>query len=347
MRAFLLAILIALTPAAEGARRQEEAVRIGLPEPVELAMVVAAISPLDRDGATLDREGAYFESVEAHFGAYRDHPLFDALGAEFNLPRLAGNAADFAFGESGELIETDSSGSLWGDREGDLFRNNLELLEHFARESGFRDFYAASRAVYAAGAQAMASQIDTAAMTTWLHDNFSERPGAIEVIVSPLIGGLNWTTLNEPQTRIWLGPPSGEAAEALGDYERVLASVQIFTELDHSYVNPVTARHLGNVQASFGDIAFWADERGAGAYPSAELQFNEYMTWAVFLMYAADQLGPADYERLEALVVSYMVDNRGFIRFQPFARRALSLYRSGMDGEAVVIAMADRPGVAP
>lgn len=91
-----------------------EAVSVELPERVELAMIVAVISDLDPDGQMIRPNGPYVEAVEARFSSYADHAVFDALGADFNLPRLAGNAADFAFNEDGDLIETDGTGSIWG-----------------------------------------------------------------------------------------------------------------------------------------------------------------------------------------------------------------------------------------
>lgn len=340
---FFISAIIAIQSYGLGASGiAQDNVRIELPQTVELSMVVAVISDLDSDGDTVRRSGPYYESVEAYFEAYSDHPFFEALGDNFNLPRLAGNAADFAFNDDGAIIEIDASGSLWKDSDGDLFRRHRELLEDFARQSDFLDFYENHRPEYAQGIDSVARRTNSAAMTRWLEDNFTARPGPMQIIVSPLIYGLNWTTLHKPQTRMWVAPLEARSEDEISDYDRIIEAYAVFTELDHSYVNPVTSRMMDLVEPGFEDLSVWAAEgSSAQTYPTPELQFNEYMTWAVYLMYARDALNDEDYGRLEQIFVSYMSDSRGFIAFADFNREAIRLFaEEGLTGEAIMPEMA-------
>lgn len=312
---------------------------VSLPETVELALVVAGMTPLARDNNNvINREGAYFEAVEEHFGEHADHPLIAALGADFNLPRLVGNAADFGFDQTGELIEVDNSGSLWGDSENDLFRLHIALIADFARQSGFRKFFSNHQTVYRELVDRTDAAIDIERMRCWLEANFTAVPGKSYVHVSPLMANFHWTTLYKPEHRLWV---SGAPASGLDDeLDRMLYGRAIFTELDHPFVNPVTAQHSSAVEAAFEKSGIWLTERAGEYYPSGELQFNEYMTFAVFLMFAADHLTMPDFEELKEDVVSMMAERRGFIAFEAFAEEALLRYRSdGAIAEALIPAL--------
>lgn len=343
IRCLLSALIGLVVFSAPVHAREDEAIRFELPETVELAMIVAVVSNLDKDGQSVRREGDYAEQVLAHFGTHIDHPVFAALGDSFNLPRLAGNAADFAFNKNGEIVEIDASGSIWGDAEGDLFRRYLPLLKDFAETSDFLNFYESQRSVYEGGLEAMRARTDSAPMSNWLEANFTARPGPMQIIVSPLIGGHNWTTLFKPQTRIWVRPPdASEDLSQMSDYDRVKHASWVFTELDHSFVNPATKEILSQVEPGFHNLDVWT-RTGSSAqdYASAELQFNEYMTWAVYLMFAVDQLPAEDFATLKQDIVSVMVEGRGFVAFEIFAETAVRFYsEEGLTAEQIMPMMA-------
>ena len=65
---------------------------------------------------------------------------------------------------------------------------------------------------------------------------------------------------------MWLAPPPSTVEAPQTDAERVAAERWVFTELDHSYVNPVTARMLDLVEPGFAEPGRWARE-GSSASP--------------------------------------------------------------------------------
>jgi hypothetical protein len=310
---------------AQSSQRQNDGF-VSLPETVELALVVAALSELGRQkGQQIDRSGTYFEEVEAHFSAFADQPAVTNLSADFNLPRLAGNAADFAFDSNGRLLEVDSSGSLWNDTEGDLFRKMRPDLEAFAQASDFLGFYEKHRDDYAVLIEATESMINSDDMQNWLEAEFSERPGPPRVIVSPLMAGLNWTTLYKAEQRIWIRAPDPSFAASGLSLDRMRFAQWVFTEVDHAYVNPATAKLTDGIAVAFAKTQIWASPVAAANYPTAELQFNEYMTWAAFLLYASDRLARDEFITLKAEVIKTMVGGRGFRAFEAFADQAMLL----------------------
>jgi hypothetical protein len=312
---------------------------VSLPETVELALIIAGVSQLARDNNNaIDRSGSYFADVEEYFATHSKHPIFVALGADFNLPRLAGNAADFDFDENDQLVEVDTSGSLWRDAENDLFRRYLALIADFARVSSFREFYSDHQFTYRELVDRTDAATDIERMRCWLESQFTVVPGGSRVYVSPLMGNFHWTTLYKPEHRLWV---SGAPLQTLGDeFGRMRYARVIFTELDHPFVNPVTAEHKEAVEAAFGRHESWVTDNAQNYYPSGELQFNEYMTFAVFLMFAADHLPPADFARLREGVITMMVERRGFLAFEAFSDEAVERYRNDdVIAEALVPAM--------
>jgi hypothetical protein len=299
---------------------------VSLPPTVELALIVASLTDLGRDsGQQIDRGTPYYSAVEAHFRPYADMSAVANLPDGFNLPRLVGNAADFAFDSSGRIVEVDRSGSLWKDAEGDLFRRMRKDLEVFAKTSAFSSFYEEHRDDYAVLIDATNEMVDPQDIRAWLEAEFSARPGPARIIVSPLMAGLHWTTLYKSEQRIWLKAPDPAVVDGVSALDRMRFVRSVFTEVDHAYVNPVTAKMETDVAEGFGQTAHWATTQAAANYPTAELQFNEYMTWAAFLLYAAERLNPDDFERLNEKTVSIMKKGRGFRAFDVFADKATSL----------------------
>jgi len=311
---------------------------VSLPPTVELALVVASLTDLGRqEGRQIRRDTPYYSAVEAHFRAYADMGAVASLPDGFNLPRLVGNAADFDFDGDGRIVEVDQTGSLWKDAEGDLFRWLRKDLEKFADASGFVSFYEDHRDDYAVLIAATREMVDPQDVRAWLEAEFSARPGPVRIIVSPLMAGFNWTTLYKREQRIWIKPPDPAAVAAASSVDRMRFVRSVFTEVDHSYVNPVTETLEAEIAAAFRETARWATTQAAENYPTAELQFNEYMTWAAFLLYAAERLSEDEFIHLKKETVSVMVNGRGFREFDVFVDQAIELRnRSGRSIEAMI-----------
>ena len=311
---------------------------VSLPPTVELALVVASLTDLGREkGRQISRDTPYYSAVETHFRAYADMGAVADLPDGFNLPRLVGNAADFAFDRKGRIVEVDRSGSLWKDAEGDLFRRMHKELDEFADASGFMSFYEKHRDDYAVLIEATGQMVDPRDMRAWLETEFSARPGPARIIVSPLMAGFHWTTLYKSEQRIWIKPPDPAAVAAASPVDRMRFVRSVFTEVDHSYVNPVTENMEAEIAAAFRETPRWATKPAAENYPTAELQFNEYMTWAAFLLYAAERLSADEFIRIKEGTVSVMVKGRGFRAFDVFADKAMELRNSsGRRVEAII-----------
>lgn len=283
-------------------------------ELMEIAWLIAGLTPLGRNGEALSRDTAYWRAVEAWFAPYAAHAVVKALGAEFNLPRWIGNAANYRFVGANSLQRSGPPRPMWGDAEGDLFTRFRQETESFVEQSRARAFLGRQAETLASVRKTLFDAVDPQDMQTWLEREFSARPGPMEILVSPVTGGWNFTNLDASKPRLWVPAVSSPATA----YRRFIIVGSIFTEMDHNYVNPATSRLLAEDYDYFTLARGWASPQAWSDYNSPELVLNEYMTWATYLFYARDYLGGDDLRRTEDRTVRFMEKNRGFPKFGLF-----------------------------
>lgn len=306
--------------------------RVVVPEVYELANVAIAISDYGIEAPwAVEKEGAYYERVLERFRAHSDHALIRVID-----PAIAGsyrdyygfreNAFSYRYDDDGHIVHGGEHFDVWSP---DLFTRHLDLVEDFARTSGFREFHAAERETYAGLVERYREMVDLPAMAGWLHARFpGRRMDRYTVVFSPLIRGShstrNFARGGEREAVMFIAGPGltlgdvGEAARR-GLHERV-----VFTEIDHNYVDAVTAAFQPQVGRVFSDWRAWNTGEG---YASPALTFNEYMTWAVFTLYAADTYAVDTFRDVNRRTERQMVRSRGFTRYREFNRELLRLYR--------------------
>ena len=108
----------------------------------------------------------------------------------------------------------------------------------------------------------------------------------------------------------------------------MLSSRVVFTEIDHNFVNPVSARYRKEINDAFGSRTKWVDTTlfGTDGYDNPEAVFNEYMTWALYSLYCIDHFKPADRDEFIPIMEEQMGKLRGFTRFKDFNRQLMQLY---------------------
>lgn len=321
-----LIALTALPAAAQSARKPTVITHV----PTEMAWILAGLSPLAQRGDSLRRDTPYWRAAESWFAPVAQHRALVALGADFNLPRLIGNAANYELYESSRLIRSPTGRPMWSDERGDLFTRHLSEIEAFAREGRARTFLADQRDILEAVRATLAHAVNLADMQSWLEAQFLARPAPMQVFVSPVTGGWNFTNLDPMTPRLWvpaIGPPQS-------DYARFAAVRSIFTEMDHNYVNPATSRLDPSTFAFMTATNGWATAEAWSAYGSCELVVNEHMTFAAFLAYAKDRITGEGLARTET-VTRRMMERRGFQRFGAFADAVMYAREHGDTLEAL------------
>ncbi len=310
---------------------------VDIPEVYELMHIAIAVADSDSDSwYYIHKRGDYYDVVIERFSPFRSHELVSML--QETLDGSIFHRAIFAYRFEGDSIVHGGEYRMsWLDER---LVEYPPLLEDFAMASGFRDFFASSSDYYSSQVDDYHSKVPVAHMWSWLEQQFPQRYDSLRVVMSPLTGSTNNTWRfrdrenNYEEAVMFVSGPdafiSPDLPEAVNE---AMMARMVFTELDHNYVNPTTdlRRNLRRIVRVFSDTERW--HTGPG-YQGPALIFNEYMTWAVFTLYARDTYDESTFEIVDALTVDTM-NRRGFIRYEDFSDVLMELYENRREGETV------------
>ncbi|HSA02393.1 MAG TPA: DUF4932 domain-containing protein, partial [Candidatus Paceibacterota bacterium] len=311
-------------------------VLIEIPEMFELANVAIAVSDEGlKHPNRVDKHGLYYERVLRHFLSFKDHPLIREPDLHRNYTYFfRDNSICYRFHDE-KIVH----GGLYPPmRTPDLFGKHRILAEDFAAVSGFRKFYRENLSYYRDQIQRYERKAPLRRMGAWLESRSPVRSYRFRIVFSPLLGSSHETcgfeTNGVRETFMFVCGPGepGEDDDPVGD---ALLAKSVFTEIDHHYINPITAEFLPRVKRAFGDLGKWSSSENADSYPRPEFVFNEYMTWTVFLLYAQDTYSPDTLQAVKTRIVDQMVNGRKFGRFGEFSEELLRLHRLGPPGKAL------------
>jgi hypothetical protein len=310
-----------------------------IPEVLELSQIALGLTSY----ADKNRTTAYWRQAEAYFAPYRNHPLIAKLGSRVTSPQV-----DYALRAGAFAMQFDANGKIvdgfypyrWGSAP-NLFLELVADFQDFADRSNFRSFYRNQQATYDQMAAIQARLMPVRSMWTWLENRFPARFHSYKIIFSPLTGGnhnVEWLgDENVYQESLMFVSYEGESNPTLGEGLRIAAASRVvFTEIDHSYVNSMSDTRLAEINEAFRDRSKWATAGNANAdfYRSNLEVFNEYMTWAVFTLYAYDTYTQADFEAINRATANFMVGARGFPKYREFNDQLLAYYQANRQAKA-------------
>lgn len=315
-----------------------------VPECFELANIVLVLTAWGAD----DKAGNFFvdtpyhNAVSEHFGPNRDHPLFAALARmdfdSFNdFVGFRENSFAYAF-EGRRLVRTAPFSSWWNPQNlPDHFTANLALLEDFAEKSRFREFYRRHAELYERERAELGEMVDLEGLHAWLEARFPVRFNATRDLFSPLLRGNHSSSIKRSDNfaMIWIavaGPRLARVKSVAGG--DITGLRQIFTEIDHGYVDPVSVSHMERIREALSETKTWYANPG-GFYASPFASFNEYMTWGVMLLYVRDSYPRVRYQLAREEVIEYMVRNRRFVAFEEFFAALVRLYDARSQGQTI------------
>ena len=323
----------AVVCAAPDATR-ERPVIVEVPEVYELANVILSLTNYQTLAAHTVLAGPYLTQVRAHFDSLRSHPLIAALNARltsggfWNYDAYYGfreNSFAYQFGAAG-LMHSTAYTQPWGGT--DVFSQEIKRVEDFASRSGFRAFFTNHAALYADQIQRYEELVSIQRMWTWLETHFPDRYGRYHIVFSPLINGSHstqrYTTGGVRETVMFIAGPDVVANTVGASIRTAHLERLVFTEIDHNYVNPATDRYARLVRFVFKDVNAWNSD--PNNYRSSIATFNEYMTWAVFNLYARDTYDAATATEVREAVIKSMVQNRRFTKFREFEQVVMDVY---------------------
>jgi hypothetical protein len=321
-------------------------VHVEIPEVYELANVILALTDYQQLAPHTVLRSAYLDEVIAHFGPHRSHPVVTRLNSRLTSGGAWNYDAYFGFRENSYAYAFDGSRLIrhsaqrpWGGT--DVFASELAQVEDFAVRSGFRDFFAAHRDLYADQMELYPRIVRTDRMWFWLEGAFPARYDRYRIVFSPLIYGSHSTyrPTGARETVMFIAGPNILPETTPEPIRTAELERLVFTEIDHNYVNPVTDLYRDRVSHIISDLSAW--NRDPRNYRSATATFNEYMTWAVFNLYARDAYDSTTFAGYRETVIRNMVGGRGFPKFREFEQAVTDLY-AGAGPRACVSALYPR-----
>ena len=370
-----------LTPEAAQVFAARPDVSVQIPEVYELLTTAIALANIEdflgdlipegesSDGFMIDKSTPYYQELETQFGGFRDHPLIVQIREAYQpliesldilgLLVYRNQSLGYRFDEDGKIVSTGLYIPLNGASLSKIpdFKalttsfpfnvddpETLSLLEDFAEQTGFRQFYAEHQDYYNAQTTLAADLCDAAAARDWLMAQFPAAYTNHTIVLSPLMGGthnfLSVGTSDGSITQALMFVPifsgKGKAAADVPVQEQAEYCRFSFTEIDHGYVNPATDLYTAEVNEAMPDIIPWNSiQLNQESYPTPYETFNEYMTFAAYTLFLSETLPEEDQEAAIQAIEDFMIDTRGFTKFREFNQELLRLYQERAEGQTV------------
>ncbi len=308
---------------------KEVVVSIEIPEVQELVFVIFALTERGlNDSVMIDHTSSYYKEVIQHFSAFKNEEIVLSFGKiiDKHYNQLRMDACNYHFDENNLLAKNEQFNNLsWGNR--DYLKKHLKALQEFSVKSQFRDFFSRHRSYYDSLQQRLKEQVNIMDQHAWLEQNFPIHLERYRIFFSPLSYGMHATNSSLNEVVVWVSGPL-EIADTSPVLIKAGASRMVFTEIDHNYVNPMSDLYTKEIRRAFRNRELWASGGFSSAYNSSYAIFNEYMTWAIFILYAKDKYAHEDFLLIKKMVEDMMVEYRGFPKFRWFSDRLLELYTS-------------------
>jgi len=325
-----------IPPAAQAAPHRDEIVRLS--EAYELANIVLAITPYGKsDRWEVNKSGPYYKEVMAWFDNYSDHALIARVNYSRekweNYLSFRTDSYAFDFSKDNRLIRMKK---FYANKGFNPFEENIDLINDFVSRSRFRQFYKKHRSYYQTLAKSYLASQRYPEMIGFLQQEFGKSKNEVHyaIAVSPLVGRMNCHRAVERVSTDFITIPdyllNGQEVSNVSEEELASGIHMLFTELDHGFVNPVTAQHSELLKASF-DVSKW--DKGSGYEKYEQATFNEYMTWGVYELYLqtyfpdiADKVGAK---------WALQNESRGFYASSLFNKELAALYKKRKPGERI------------
>ncbi|RZL03723.1 MAG: DUF4932 domain-containing protein [Hymenobacter sp.] len=315
-----------------------EPVAVRFHEAYELSNIILALTPYGQsDPFEVYKNSRYYREVRAYFAPYAQHPLLQ----QANYSRkewdkyLAFRTDAYAYGfdAQGQLTRAFAFNAQGSVRP---FEELLPQVSDFARVSGFRDFYRRHQPYYDSLTVAYRQSQRLPEVVAFLAAELGPAQDASQyaVVLSPLVYRMSChRDVQHVPTDFATIPEyllSGDLQKQPSPADVLTGIHALFTETDHGFVNPTTSAHGPQVRAAF-EVKKW--DAGSGYEKGDFDTFNEYMTWAVYDLFAYRYFP----QQAPLVCQNWAMQNesRGFIASRLFGDKLRQLYDHRKRGQTV------------
>ncbi|MDT3401983.1 DUF4932 domain-containing protein [Mucilaginibacter terrae] len=279
----------------------------------------------------VNQNGVYYQDVLKYFKPYSNEPIiktFDSLlnASLYNYIFITGNAMTYDLSGTSLKRNRNYIFTATAVANAKVKINPIDTykkqIEAFAKRSQFQKFYKLHKGYYANVISDYEHEANLDQQWKWLEKNFKTKINSYLILCSPLINGLNYTTeFKDKGFRqiVMVLPLLDHLPELTALQNELLNKRVMFTEIDHNYVNMPSIAHKATIDRVFKNRATWVNEKADGtyAYPTPLKVFDEYMTFATFLLFCKDNYDQTVYTETRKSVISVMIE-RGFTKMEAF-----------------------------
>lgn len=322
---------------------------VEIPEVSELVNIIMALhKDAENEDNMFDVSTEYYQRVKEYFKESITHPMIDSVHNNINTITLLEehninvfssesynfyydlkmNACSYYFDENGIITH---NGAVKNFRGGDnLVNKYLNLIQDFSDKSNFRQFYKDNKTYYDSLISTYLRLNPIQKMQNWLNDKFEFSYGSYVIYFSPLVNGahsarfFNKGDFKQAFMFVCAIEPNLKVSPI---EDEIMSGRPLFTEIDHSYVNPLSDKHMEKIKHAFSNRKKWAIGEITDSYHDEYMVFNEYMTFAIYSLYLFDNYPEENLYKYLPYLENQMVESRGFINFKDFNRELLKKYK--------------------
>ncbi|MFD2939431.1 DUF4932 domain-containing protein [Flavobacterium notoginsengisoli] len=307
---------------------------IEINEVKELLTIMLAITDFGLENDDMfEQKGDYYQRVLKHFKPYKEEAIIKTMNSLLSKNPLeyiffTGNAQTY-FLKNNVLLPNEAY-ILPANKVANVkievnpITTYKKEIEDFAKKSHFSDFYKSEKPFYDKIISNYEKYSNLRKQWNWLEKNFDTKINSYIVYTSALINGLNYTGGYENNNfhLIEMVLPTIEKVEGRSEKNSEAFNTRsMFTEIDHNYVEKPSVKYKEELNTVLKDREKWVNTKAYGTeyYPDGFKVFNEYMTYAVFILYA-EETYKGDTQLLLEInneVNAVMID-RGFIKMKEF-----------------------------
>ena len=312
-----------------------EIIKVEYPESYELANIILALTDYGKTDIGEVRKGFdYYHKVQEYFKPVMEHPLLDSVN--YSRERwedylsFRTDSYVFKFNENHKLIRTTE---FYTNKGFHPFDDHLDLINDFVEKSNFRDFFAQNKEYHKALSAKYKKTQFLNEMRNFLITEFGEQYSNDEkynIVLSPFVGRMNChRSIDSTTVADFITIPEYVVFDTISKNRKntAISIHNLFTEMDHGYVNPTTSQWKDLFTEKF-DAQLWDHESGYnesdGYESSGSAVFNEYMTWAVYDIFLKKHFPELADE--VSLYWSFQNNTRGFLYPQLFSQKLMELY---------------------
>ncbi len=293
---------------------------VEIPEVYELIHVVFALTNYGKTEA-IEKATPYYPAMMSYFSPYKSHPIVATIDSllivsDDNYPNLKMDSYAYQF--VGDRIQ---NGGIydrvsWG--EVNTLAPYVARLESFARQSGFRAFFRKQQLYYKQLLTEYRKNIDVATMKQWLEKQFpTTHYSAVKVLFTPLVGwnqsanDFSDNGFKEAQAHVNFPFMDAEDRKQPPAVTRGQRMKIVFTELNHSYLNPEAEKYQDKVALGFSDLSKWVTPKTPSAgYDNPLRCFEEYMNYGLVTLLYNDLFDRPTFEMLRTRMQKGMTTRR-------------------------------------